>query len=147
VTPLPSYHSIIVVDDVSLVTRPTARMLSEAGYRVFEANSAEEALEILRTARRPVELVITDVVMPEMNGVELMRRIAAEWPGTKILFMSAHPAQVLVREGLTHPAVHFLAKPFTRDELIQKVHEVIGPERRTAERPSGAVTKRDVPES
>jgi two-component system cell cycle sensor histidine kinase/response regulator CckA len=118
-------------------------MLSEAGYRVFEANSAEEALEILRTSRRPIELVITDVVMPEMSGVELMRRIAAEWPETKVLFMSAHPAQVLVQEGLAHPAVHFLAKPFTRDELVQKVHEVIGPERRATERPSGAVPRCD----
>jgi two-component system cell cycle sensor histidine kinase/response regulator CckA len=144
VTPLPSYHRIIVVDDMTLVTRPTARMLAEGGYRVFEANSAEEALEILRTSPRPVELVITDVVMPEMSGVELMRRIAAEWPGTKILFMSAHPAQVLVQEGLADPTVHFLAKPFTRDELIAKVHAVIGPERRTTERPSGAVPQSDV---
>jgi CheY-like chemotaxis protein len=146
--PLPSYHNIIVVDDVSLVSRPMARMLSEAGYRVFEASSADEALEILRTARRPIELVITDVVMPEMNGIELMRRIAAQWPETKILLMSAHPAEVMVREGLTTPVVSFLAKPFTRGELLQKVQEAIGPERGTRDRASDAVPQWDVaPES
>lgn len=146
--PLPSYHNILVVDDVSLVSRPMARMLSEAGYRVFEAGSADEALEILRTARRPIELVITDVVMPETNGIELMRRIAAQWPETKILFMSAHPAEVVVREGLATPIMSFLAKPFTRDELLRKVQEAIGPERRAGERASGAVPQWDVaPES
>lgn len=142
--PLPSYHNILVVDDISLVSRPMARMLSEAGYRVFEASSADEALEILRTARRPIELVITDVMMPEVNGIELMRRIAAQWPETKILFMSAHPAEVMVRAGLATPAVRFLAKPFTRSELLQKVQEAIGPERRAGARPSDAVPQCDV---
>ncbi len=134
--PLPSYQTIIVVDDISLVTRPTARMLAEAGYRVFEAGSAGEALQILRTTRRPIDLVITDVVMPDVSGVGLVRMIEAEWPGTHILFMSAYQAEVLVREGLEHPVVHFLAKPFTRDELIRKVHEAIGTERRLHDRTS-----------
>lgn len=146
--PFPSYHSILVVDDINLVSRPMARMLAEAGYRVYEANSGEEALDVLRTTRRPVDLVITDVRMPDMSGVELMRRIATEWPATKILFMSAYPAEVLVQEGLAHPAVHFLAKPFTRTELLQKVQEAIRLERRASERPSGAGPQRDpTPES
>jgi CheY-like chemotaxis protein len=131
------YQTIVVVDDVSLVTRPTARMLTEAGYRVYEAATASEALEILRTTHRPVDLVITDVVMPEVGGVGLARMIEAEWPGTRILYMSAYQAEVLVREGLQRPAVHFLAKPFTRQELLQKVHEVIGTERRAGDRMSG----------
>jgi two-component system, cell cycle sensor histidine kinase and response regulator CckA len=147
-SPLPSYYAILVVDDVNLVSRPMARMLSETGYRVYEANSGAEALEVLRTAHRPIDLVITDVRMPDMNGVELMRRIAAEWPATKILFMSAYPAEVLVQEGLAHPAVHFLAKPFTRAELLQKVQEAIRLERRASERPSGARRRSDpAPES
>ncbi|HEU4648384.1 MAG TPA: response regulator [Gemmatimonadales bacterium] len=138
-SPLPSYHAILVVDDVNLVSRPMARMLAEAGYRVYEAGSGEEALEVLRTARRPIDLVITDVRMPEMNGVELMRRIAAEWPETKMLFMSAYPAEVLVQEGLAYPAMHFLAKPFTRADLLQKVQAAMGLERRRSERPWGVV--------
>jgi two-component system cell cycle sensor histidine kinase/response regulator CckA len=113
-------------------------MLSDAGYRVFEAGSADEALQILRTVRRPIDLVITDVVMPEVSGVDLVHMIEAEWPATKILFMSAYQAEVLVREGLERPTVCFLAKPFTRDELLRKVHEAIGRERRSHDRASGA---------
>jgi DNA-binding response OmpR family regulator len=68
-----------------------------------------------------VQLVITDVVMPDVNGVDLSRVIREEWPGTRVLYMSAFPAEVLVREGLDNPDVMFLAKPFTRDELMAKV--------------------------
>src|SRR6476659_10588019 len=106
-------RSILVVDDVGIVRRTLCRFLSEAGARVFEAASAGEALEVLGTARPPVQLVITDVVMPDVNGVDLARVIREQWPATRVLFMSAFPAEVLVREGLDNPDVLFLAKPFT----------------------------------
>lgn len=122
---LPESKTLIVVDDVGIVRRAAARMLSAEGYRVFEAASAVEALELLSTARRAVDLVITDVVMPDISGVALVRMIEAEWPATRILFMSAHATEVLVQEGLGQPGVHFLAKPFTREELVAKVGEVL----------------------
>jgi two-component system cell cycle sensor histidine kinase/response regulator CckA len=114
-------HTILVVDDVGVVRKAAFRLLSEAGYRVFEAGSAGEAIEVLSTARRPIDLIMVDVVMPEVNGVDLVRIVREEWPSVNVLFMSAHPAEILVREGLEHPSVMFLAKPFTRDELINKV--------------------------
>lgn len=110
-----------MVDDVGVVRKAVFRFLSEAGARVFEAASAGEALEVLGTARPPVQLVITDVVIPDVNGVDLARVIREQWPATRVLFMSAFPAEVLVREGLDNPDVMFLAKPFTRDELMGKV--------------------------
>jgi DNA-binding response OmpR family regulator len=110
-----------VVDDTSVVRHSLFRLLSEAGYRVFEAESAIEALEVLQTARPPISLVILDVVMPTVGGVDLARMITDRWPGTGIIFMSAYEAQVLVREGLENPRVLFLAKPFTRDELMARV--------------------------
>jgi two-component system cell cycle sensor histidine kinase/response regulator CckA len=116
---------VLVVDDVSVVRQAVFRFLSEAGARVFEAASVGEALEVLGTARPAVQLVITDVVMPEMNGVDLAREIREQWPATAVLFMSAFPAEVLVREGLANPDVLFLAKPFTRDELIGKVAQAL----------------------
>jgi two-component system cell cycle sensor histidine kinase/response regulator CckA len=119
--PLAGSQTILVVDDVGVVRKVAFRLLSEAGYRVFEAGSATEALEVLSTARQPVNLVIVDVVMPEVNGVDLVRLILEEWPATRVLFMSAFPAEVLVREGLDRVDVGFLAKPFTRDELLAKV--------------------------
>jgi DNA-binding response OmpR family regulator len=118
-------QSVLVVDDVGVVRKTVFRFLSEAGYRVFEAASAGEALEVLSTARPPVQLVITDVVMPEVNGVDLIRLIREEWGSARVLYMSAYPAEVLVQEGLPNPEVLFLAKPFTRDELMAKVTEAL----------------------
>jgi two-component system, cell cycle sensor histidine kinase and response regulator CckA len=118
-------QTILVVDDVGVVRKVAFRLLSEAGYRVFEAGSAAEALEVLSTARQPISLVIADVVLPEVNGVDLVRLIHEEWPTTRVIFMSAFPAEVLVREGLDQLNVTFLAKPFTRDELLSKVEATL----------------------
>jgi CheY-like chemotaxis protein len=118
-------RSVLVVDDVGVVRQAVFRFLSEAGARVFEAASLGEALEVLGTARPAVQLMITDVVMPDMNGVDLARVIREQWPATAVLFMSAFPAEVLVREGLANPDVLFLAKPFTRDELMGKVSQAL----------------------
>lgn len=123
--PLAGAHTILVVDDVGVVRKVAFRLLSDAGYRVFEAASAAEALEVLATARQPIDLAVVDVIMPDVSGVDLVRLIHEEWPAVRILFMSAHPAEILVREGLDHPGVYFLAKPFTRTELMEKVEIVL----------------------
>jgi len=117
--------SILVVDDQPTVRRMAHRLLSEWGFRVFEAESGEEAMEVLETARAGVQLVIVDVVMPLIDGVQVTRRILEQWPGQRILYMSAHPAEVLARYGLAELEVPFLAKPFTRDELLNKVSEAL----------------------
>jgi CheY-like chemotaxis protein len=115
---LPLIRTVLVVDDARVVRRLAFRVLSESGYRVFEAAGAVEAIEVLAMLRGRVDLVLVDVVMPEVNGVDLVRLIREEWDWPAILFMSAHPAEVLAREGLKDLRVHFLAKPFTRDELL-----------------------------
>jgi two-component system cell cycle sensor histidine kinase/response regulator CckA len=117
--------SILVVDDQATVRRMTHRLLSEWGFRVFEAESGEEALQVLETARSGVQLVIVDVVMPLADGVQVTRAIRERWPGQRTLYMSAHPAEVLVQYGLTDLDAPFLAKPFTRDELLTKVSEAL----------------------
>jgi two-component system, cell cycle sensor histidine kinase and response regulator CckA len=124
-TPLLAGQSVLVVDDVGVVRRTVFRFLSEAGFRVFEAASAGEALEVLSTARPPVNLLITDVIMPDVNGVDLARLVREQWPTTRFLFMSAYPAEVLAREGLDDLAVVFLAKPFTREEIVAKVRAAL----------------------
>jgi two-component system cell cycle sensor histidine kinase/response regulator CckA len=118
-------HTILVIDDVGVVRKAAFHLLSEAGYRVFEAASAAEAMEVLGTSRQAIDLAIVDVVMPGVGGVELVRAIREEWPTVRVLYMSAHPAEVLVREGLHHPRVFFLAKPFTRSELMEKVEAAV----------------------
>ena len=99
------------------------RLLSEWGFRVFEAESGEEGIEVLETARAGIQLVIVDVVMPFTDGVQVAGLIRKRWPGQRLLYMSAHPAEVLVEYGLTKLDAPFLAKPFTRDELLTKVSE------------------------
>jgi two-component system cell cycle sensor histidine kinase/response regulator CckA len=101
------------------------RLLSEWGFRVFEAESGEEAMEVLETARAGIQLVMVDVVMPFADGVQVTSRIRERWPSQRTLYMSAHPAEVLVEYGLTRLDAPFLAKPFTRDELLTKVSEAL----------------------
>jgi two-component system, cell cycle sensor histidine kinase and response regulator CckA len=117
--------SILVVDDQPTVRRMAHRLLSEWGFRVFEAESGEEAMEVLETARSGVQLVIVDVVMPLADGVQVTRHIQERWPAQRTLYMSAHPAEVLAEYGLSELDVPFLAKPFTRDELLTKVSEAL----------------------
>ena len=133
--------TILVVDDERITRRVAYRVLSEEGYRVFEAASADEALSVLDMAHRYVHLVILDVVMPVVDGVELGRQILARWPSLRLLYMSAHPAEVLSERGLDDLRVRFLAKPFTHGELLGKVQDSL--ERRRSRRSSGAETVTD----
>jgi two-component system cell cycle sensor histidine kinase/response regulator CckA len=132
--------TILVVDDERISRRVAYRILSEQGYRVLESDGGLEALEVLGQAHGRVDLVIIDVVMPDCDGVELARQIFEEWPDQRILYMSAHPAEVLMQHGLTSLDVPFLAKPYTRDEALAKVHEAL--ERR---RGAGAATPPETP--
>ena len=124
--------TVLVVDDQHYSRRVAYRVLSEAGYRVLEAEDGEEALDALYAPRANVDLVIIDVVMPKIDGVELAARIRERWPEKRILFMSGHAAEVLAQHGLIYLDVPFLAKPFTRDEALDKVREAL--ERRQSER-------------
>jgi two-component system cell cycle sensor histidine kinase/response regulator CckA len=117
--------TILVVDDERITRRVAYRILSEEGYRVFEAASADEALSVLDMAHRYVHLVVLDVVMPVVDGVSLGLEIVARWPALKLLYMSAYPAEVLATHGLDDLQVRFLAKPFTRDELLAKLQEAL----------------------
>jgi two-component system, cell cycle sensor histidine kinase and response regulator CckA len=108
-------------------------LLNEWGFRVFEAESGEEAVEVMETAHAGIQLVMVDVVMPFADGVQVTRRIRDRWPEQRILYMSAHPAEVLVQYGLSELDAPFLAKPFTRDELLAKVSEAL--ERRSSSAP------------
>jgi DNA-binding response OmpR family regulator len=102
---------------------------------VLEAESAPEALDVLGQARGRVDLLIVDVVMPDCDGVELARLVLEEWPEQRILYMSAHPAEVLVHHGLQSLNVPFLAKPYTRDEALAKVAQALERRHGTASEP------------
>jgi two-component system, cell cycle sensor histidine kinase and response regulator CckA len=137
--------TVLVVDDERVARRIATRILTEEGFRVLEADGAAEAVEVLGQAHGRVDLVMLDVVMPGTDGVELTQAILAEWPEQRLLYMSAHPAEILVRHGLEDLDVPFLAKPFSRVELLQKVKSAL---RRPAGQPgatSQVVERRKTP--
>jgi len=128
--------TVLVVDDRRMARRVASRILSEEGFRVLEADGAEEAMEVLAQARGRVDVVVLDIVLQSGDGVTLGRNIRAEWPDQALLYMSAFPAEVMTRHGLDTLDVPFLAKPFTRSELLGKVSEALAlPKRPTVERP------------
>jgi len=132
---VPGAITLLIVDDVDVVRRSTARMLSEEGYRVFEAGSVDEALEVLTTSRRSLDLALLDVVMPDVDGISFARLLQDRWPETRVLYISAHGAEIMAQEGLCDLDAPFLAKPFTRRELVWKVQEVL---RRDVRVPKGS---------
>jgi DNA-binding response OmpR family regulator len=117
--------TVLVVDDRSMARRIASRILSEEGFRVLEADGMGEAVEVLAQARGRIDLVMLDVVLADGDGVRLARQIHEEWPTQRILFMSGFAAEVLARNGLRDLDVPFLAKPFTRSELLTKVAEAL----------------------
>ncbi|MGH7580310.1 MAG: response regulator [Gemmatimonadales bacterium] len=126
VTQFPTpYVTALVVDDERISRHVASRMLRELGLRVLEADGAEEALDVFRISQQPIDLVLLDVVMPETDGVELAEQILAHRPGQAIIFMSAHPAEVLAEHGMQNLDVLFLAKPYTMEELHSKVRQAV----------------------
>jgi CheY-like chemotaxis protein len=121
----PPYVTALVVDDERISRHVASRMLRELGMRVLEADGAEEALDVFRISKQPIDLVLLDVVMPETDGVDLAEQILAHRPGQRIIFMSAYPAEVLAEHGLQDLEVVFLAKPYTMDELQAKVRQAM----------------------
>jgi CheY-like chemotaxis protein len=133
----PPYVTALVVDDERISRHVASRMLRELGLRVLEADGAEEALDVFRISQHPIDLVLLDVVMPETDGVELAERILAHRPGQRIIFMSAHSAEVLAEHGLQDLDVIFLAKPYTMDELLSKVRQAMDRQPSPAADPAG----------
>jgi DNA-binding response OmpR family regulator len=136
-----SLTTILVVDDSRMARRIASRILSEEGYRVLEADGTEEAMEVLAQARGRVDLLLLDIVLHHGDGVALGRQVHAEWPDQALLYMSAFPAEVMAQYGLETLDVPFLAKPFTRAELLVKVTEALKPGK------PGSVARRNITES
>ncbi len=125
------------MDDVRVTRRVASRYLSDAGYRVFEAESAQEALELLDILYGQVDLVLTDVVIPRFDGVRLGRQVARNWPGICIIYMSAYSGRVLEEYGMDTSNMDFIGKPFTESTLTAKIAEVIKRPRLPATDPVG----------
>ena len=116
---------ILVVDDEDTALSMTARMLRDAGYSVVEAPSARQALRILEQGNPPIDLVITDVVMPETDGRALGYLIAERYPELPVGYMSAYPMDDMFHRGGPGPDLRFLSKPFSPEGLLALVGTLV----------------------
>jgi PAS domain S-box-containing protein len=119
-------ETILVVEDQPAVRTFTMAALRERGYHVIEASNGPEALAVAGRHPGKLDLLLTDVVMPGMNGKELSERLKELHPKVNVLFISGYSADVIAHRGVLNPGVAFLNKPFSQEELAEKVRAVLG---------------------
>jgi two-component system, cell cycle sensor histidine kinase and response regulator CckA len=123
--PLKGTETILIVEDEIQLLELACAALEMQGYKVLAARSPGEALIICERTERAIDLMITDVVMPDMNGKELKDRLSSLKPGMKTIFMSGYTSDIVADRGVLEKGVSFLQKPFTPSMLAQKVREVL----------------------
>jgi two-component system cell cycle sensor histidine kinase/response regulator CckA len=116
-------ETILVVDDEVQVRNLARDILAGAGYRVLEAEDGENALRIAEEHQGAIHVLLTDVMMPGINGKQLGDRLLALRPDIKTIFMSGRAAEVISDAGVLIPVDAFVAKPFTVERLLNKVRE------------------------
>ena len=117
--------TILLVEDEDMVRSLSGDILRQHGYTVREARHGLEALELNREELEGVDLTVTDVVMPEMNGRDLAQQLLGRKPSMKVLYVSGYTDNAVLRNGLLEPGAAFLEKPFSPDSLARKVHELL----------------------
>jgi two-component system cell cycle sensor histidine kinase/response regulator CckA len=120
-------ETVLLVEDDEPLRTLAREILSIQGYTVLDATSPSEALRLADVHPGPIHLLVTDVVMPQMNGRQVADHLLAARPGLKVLFMSGYTDAAIVEHGVLEPGTHFLQKPFTPDGLSRKVREALGP--------------------
>ena len=118
-------ETVLLVEDEEMVRKIVTRVLNSYGHKVLEAAGAVEAIEVCELHEGPIHLVITDVVMPDMNGKELADRLATIIPNTPVLFMSGYTGSALIQHGVVEADMDFLQKPFSPDRLMHTVREML----------------------
>jgi eukaryotic-like serine/threonine-protein kinase len=121
----PGRETVLLVDDEPLVREATRRTLRSLGYQVIGAKSADDALKLAAEHATTIDLVITDVMMPGMNGLELARELGKLRPSLKVLFISGYTAGVLAERGFLRESVDFVQKPVARDALAARIRELL----------------------
>src|SRR5262249_29792021 len=116
---------ILVVEDQDDVRALSCAVLRTAGYEVLEASDGLEAMLLTKNLFRPVNLLLTDVIMPGMNGRELAAGITISYPDAQVIFMSGYADQIMSDNGILDGSVEFLQKPFTPSELVARVRQVL----------------------
>jgi PAS domain S-box-containing protein len=118
-------ETILVVEDEKNLREVTVTLLQQGGYRVLEAKDAKDALEVMANSEQGIDLLLTDVVMPEKSGAELVREARERHPKLRCLFMSGYTGDLVTRQGVVIEETSFLEKPFTKRALLMKVYSIL----------------------
>jgi PAS domain S-box-containing protein len=118
-------ETVLLVEDEPVILGITRRMLENLGYTVMAAATADEAIRLAGGHTGRLDLVMTDVIMPEINGRDLARILLSTRPDTRLLFMSGYTADVIARQGVLEDGVNFIQKPFSKTDLAVKLREVL----------------------
>ncbi|NTW98485.1 MAG: response regulator [Geobacteraceae bacterium] len=123
--PVSQGETVLVVEDEPGVLSTSKIILEKLGYKVLTAGTPQEAIRLADEHAGEIHLLITDVVMPKMNGRDLATQLHAAYPDMKIIFMSGYTADIITDQGLLQEDVDFLQKPFKMKELASKVRAVL----------------------
>jgi CheY-like chemotaxis protein len=118
-------ETLLVVEDAPMILRVVRDFLQKLGYRVIGAGDGAEALEVAAKAQLPVDLLVTDVVMPKMGGKELAARLKETHPRVKVLYMSGYAENAIAHQGVLPQGVNFIEKPYSLSDLARRVREVL----------------------
>jgi two-component system cell cycle sensor histidine kinase/response regulator CckA len=118
-------ETVLLTEDAAAVRAAARQILERAGYTVIEATNGRAAIDLAAKRAGPIDLLLTDVVMPELSGKQLADRFKLIRPGARVLFMSGYTDDAIVRHGVLEPGIAYLQKPFTPETLARKVREVL----------------------
>lgn len=118
-------ETILLVEDEEQVRRAAIEVLTVLGYQVFEASNGTQAIQLAKLYKETIHLLLTDVVMPKMNGKEMAEQIKALHPESAVLYMSGYNDDIIANHGILDGNLHFLGKPFSPSTLAHKVREVL----------------------
>ena len=120
---LPAHWTVLLVEDERALRKLTRKMLLDLGHTVLEAEDGSQAIEIAKQTDTPIDLLLTDVIMPGMSGWALTETSSPQHPEMRILYMSGYPDGVIEKNGCKRAGISILRKPFTRDELMRRIEE------------------------
>lgn len=119
-------ETVLLVEDETALLSLGKTILQRLGYTVLTADTPGAALQLVRNHAGEIHLLITDMVMPEMNGRELAQQLSVLRPAMHCLYMSGHTADVIAHHGVLNPGIHFIQKPFSMEDLARAIQEILG---------------------
>jgi CheY-like chemotaxis protein len=132
-------ETVLVVEDADALRKLSVTLLEEHGYQVLSAANGAAALELAQQDNRSIDLLLTDVIMPGLGGHALAGRMEALRPGLKVLYMSGYTDSSIAQHGVLEAGISLLHKPFTEEELVRKIREVLDASKRSVSPAEGPV--------